>query len=189
MAGTFCIKTDQPELFLTFDDGPSPETTPFVLDTLQQAQAKASFFCSGGKVEQYPELLAEIKKQNHQTGNHGYKHFNGLKTQNKKFFADIENANRLIQSSLFRPPYGKLKPSQYFILRKQYKIIFWTVITRDFDTTTIWQEDFEKIKPHLRKGTILVFHDSPKANKKMRNLLPAILDYGIKEGFGFSEIK
>ncbi|MCD6366777.1 MAG: polysaccharide deacetylase family protein [Bacteroidales bacterium] len=187
-AGTFRIKTDKPEIFLTFDDGPSPEVTPFVLDALQQAQAKASFFCSGEKAEQHPDLLVEIKRQNHQVGNHGYKHFNGLKTNKKIYLADIDRANNIIQSPLFRPPYGKLKPTQYFELRNRYKIVFWTILTRDFDTSVSWQQDFKKIKPHLQKGAILVFHDTPKAEEKLRSLLPAVLDYGKKKGFEFSGI-
>ncbi len=187
-AGTFCIKTDLPEIFLSFDDGPSPEVTPFVLNMLKQAKAKATFFCTGENVEKYNDLFSEIKNRNHQFGNHGYKHLNGLKTDNKSYLLDVEKANKIIQSDLFRPPYGKLKPSQYFALRKQYKIIFWTIMTRDFDSTTNWHDDFEKIKTHMNNGTILVFHDSPNANKKIKNLLPAILDSGIKNGFRFVKI-
>ena len=187
-AGTFRIKTDKPEIFLTFDDGPSPEVTPPILNILEQARAKATFFCSGEKAEQYPELLAKIKKQNHQIGNHSYKHLNGLKTNTKKYLTNIERANNIIQSALFRPPYGKIKPTQYFRLRNRYQIVFWTILTRDFDTFTSWQQDFEKIKPHLQKGAILVFHDTLKAKEKLINLLPAILDYGKKKGFEFPVI-
>lgn len=185
-AGIYRIKTDKPELFLTFDDGPSSEVTPFVLETLAKVQAQATFFCSGKQIKQYPELFSEIKKQNHVIGNHGYEHYNGLKTSNKIFFADIEKTDKLINSSLFRPPFGKLKPSQYFSLKKHYKIIFWTIMTRDFDVASTWQEDFEKIKPYLKKGAIIVFHDTYKAEEKLRKMLPAILDYCIRQGFEFS---
>jgi len=189
IAGTFGIKTPEPNVYLSFDDGPSPEVTPFVLKTLAQANAQATFFCSGKQAEQYPGLFAEIKKQNHQIGNHGYNHLNGLKTNTKTYLSDIAKGNKIIQSSLFRPPYGKMKPTQFFKLKKQFKIIFWTLMTRDFDSKTKWQEDFEKIKPIIKKGTIILLHDTPKTKQKLVNILPAILEYGKEKGLKFTKIE
>ena len=123
-AGTFRIKTDKQEIFLTFDDGPSPEVTPFVLDALRQAQAKALFFVAGQNAERYSELFNRIKNEGHIIGNHGYAHLNGLKTNTKTYLNDIEQGHQIIQSPLFRPPYGKLKSAQYFKLRKQLKSYF-----------------------------------------------------------------
>ena len=188
-AGTFRIKTDRPELFLTFDDGPSPEATPFVLDTLQQVGAKATFFVTGQNAEQHPKLLSRIKAEGHTIGNHGYAHLNGLQTNTKTYIDDIDHGHKIVQSPLFRPPYGKLKLVQYFRLRKQYKIVFWTVMSRDFDAETTWQQDFGTIKTHLKKGTIIVFHDIPKAGEKLKNLLPAVIKYGMEESFNFGKLK
>jgi len=187
-AGIFHIETNEQALFLTFDDGPSTETTFFILKSLDRAKAKATFFCSGKQVKEYPELFAEIKRQNHKIGNHGYNHLNGIKSPNSNYFEDIEKADKLIQSKIFRPPYGKLKPSQYFNLRKKFQIIFWTVMSQDFDMTTSWQADFKKIIPYLKKGCIIVFHDTGKAKKKLEKLLPAILTYGIEKGFVFKSL-
>ncbi len=184
-AGTFRIKTNRPELFLTFDDGPSPKATSFVLDTLQQVDAKATFFVSGKNTEQYPELFNRIKNEGHTIGNHGYTHLNGLKTDTKTYIDNINQGHKIVQSPLFRPPYGKMKIAQYFKLRKQFNIVFWTIMSRDFDTTTTWQQDFEIIKSHLAKGIIIVFHDTPKAEKKLKNLLPAIIKYGMEQNFSF----
>ncbi len=189
IAGTFHLKTSEPNIYLTFDDGPSPEVTPFVLKTLAQSNAQATFFCSGKQAEQYPELFAEIKNQNHQIGNHGYNHLNGLKSSTKTYLSDITKGHKIIQSPLFRPPYGKMKPLQFLRLRKQFRIIFWTLMTRDFDDKTIWQKDFEKIKPKIKKGSIILLHDTPIAKEKIIKLLPAILEYCKEKGFKFAKIE
>lgn len=189
VAGTFRIKTHRPTLFLTFDDGPTPEVTPFVLEILKHADIKATFFLSGKNVENHPVIFDEIVKHQHQIGNHGYNHLNGWKTKNQNYFDDIEKATQLIKSNLFRPPYGKLKPSQYVNLKHKYKIIYWHVMSRDFDNSDNSKQSFRKIIQFVNNGSIIVFHDTLKAKNKLVNLLPQVIEFGINNNYQFSKIE
>ena len=126
-------ETKTKKIFLTFDDGPNSEVTTRVLDILDKYNAKATFFCLGENVEKHPELYEKIIKKNHSVGNHTYSHINGWFTKNKKYFNDIDQANFLIKSNLFRPPFGKTTPSQIIVLKKQYKIVLWDVMSMDYN--------------------------------------------------------
>ena len=175
-------------VFLTFDDGPIPEVTPWVLELLKKYDAKATFFCIGDNIKKHPEILKRIISEGHSVGNHTFNHLNGWKTtteyyiQNcnknekvlKKYKASVQDGN----SKLFRPPFGKLTSKQAKILQeKGYKIIMWDVLSGDFDKNTCKEKYLEKILKSIEPGSIIVFHDSLKAKKKLRYMLPKVLDF------------
>jgi peptidoglycan/xylan/chitin deacetylase (PgdA/CDA1 family) len=181
------IKTKK--IFLTFDDGPTPEVTTKVLDILDKYDAKATFFCLGENVEKYPELFNKIIEGKHAVGNHSYRHKNGWFTKNKKCFKDVERANFLINTNLFRPPYGKITPSQIKFLKKQYKIILWDVLSMDYDKRVSKEKCLKNIYRFMSSGSIVVFHDTLKAQEKLFYLLPIVLKKYSKLGFEFVSIK
>ncbi len=186
---TWSIKTTKKEVFLTFDDGPIPEVTPWVLETLKKYDAKATFFCVGDNVKKHKDVYQMIIDQGHKTGNHTMNHLNGWTNFNKTYFENIEKCNVLIHSNLFRPPYGKIKPSQISHLKSDYKIIMWDVLTKDYDVSVNGEYCFEKVKKNCKAGSIIVFHDSIKAEKRLRNALPKSLEYLKHEGYSFSTIQ
>lgn len=183
------IKTTKKEVFLTFDDGPIPEVTPWVLETLKQYEAKATFFCVGDNVKKHPDVYRMIVDQGHKVGNHTMNHLNGWTNFNKTYFENIEKCNALIHSNLFRPPYGKIKPSQISHLKNDYRIIMWDVLTKDYDASVTGEYCFEKVKKNCKPGSIIVFHDSIKAEKRLRKALPKSLEYLKQEGYTFSSIQ
>ena len=154
------IPNEKNQVFLTFDDGPDPEVTPWILDTLGKYNAKATFFCLGKNVEKYPDLFERIKKEGHAVGNHSYSHLDGWKTRNKDYFEDVEKADKLIGRNLFRPPYGRIKPSQIRELKKKYKIVMWDVLSGDFDPGKKTNKRLENIIQVTKSGSIIVFHDN-----------------------------
>ena len=183
------------KIYLTFDDGPTPEITEWVLLQLKKCNAKATFFCIGDNVGKYPEIYKKILTEGHKTGNHTFNHLNGWKTPTLKY---IENSN-LCQSTinnhnstinnLFRPPYGKIKPSQSKILRKlDYKIIMWDIISYDFDSEISSEKCIENVIKNVKSGSIIVFHDSKKAFKNLEHALPKILEELNNRGFIFESI-
>ncbi len=169
------IKGDSKSVYLTFDDGPHPDITPEVLKILDEYNAKATFFCVADNVRKYPETYREIIERGHRTGNHSFHHLNGWKTGNKTYFKDIEEASRLIESNLFRPPYGKIGPNQIQVLKKQYRIIMWSVLTYDFRQSVSPQTCLQNALLGLKPGSIIVFHDSEKSAKNMFFALPEFL--------------
>lgn len=183
------IKTTKKEVFLTFDDGPIPEVTPWVLETLKQYDAKATFFCVGDNVKKHPDIYRMIVDQGHKVGNHTMNHLNGWTNFNKTYFENIEKCNAMIHSNLFRPPYGKIKPSQISHLKNDYRIIMWDVLTKDYDASVTGEYCFEKVKKNCKPGSIIVFHDSIKAEKRLRKALPKSLEYLKQEGYTFSSIQ
>ncbi len=174
-------------LYLTFDDGPHPEATPFVLDTLRTYSAKATFFCIGKNVLQYPALYQQLLAEGHRTGNHTQHHVNGWKTPDEAYLADTETAAAHIQSNLFRPPYGRISQSQ---LRKmpQYKIIMWSVLSGDFDPAISNEQCLHNVLKHAANGSVVVFHDSAKAFEKLRYALPVVLQTFSEKGYRFEVI-
>lgn len=179
------VKTTDKEIFLTFDDGPHPEITPLVLDILDEYKAKATFFCVGENVEKYPKTYASILKNGHITGNHSYNHLNGWKTINSTYFENIEKAASLINSNLFRPPYGRIKPSQIKNLKPHFKIIMWTVATYDFSKKVTPEQCHENAIQKSKAGSIVVFHDSEKARENLLSVLPAFLEHFQNKGYTF----
>lgn len=173
-------------VYLSFDDGPHPVATGFVLDTLQQYGAKASFFCIGKNVALHPELFERIQREGHTVANHTMHHLNGWKTDAETYLKDIADAGRLIPGSLFRPPYGRISRRQAQLLRKQnpdLKIIMWSILSGDFDEAIDGQQCFENVKRHLKPGSIIVFHDSAKAFPRLQTALPLVLEWLRKQGY------
>lgn len=182
------IPTDEKVVCLTFDDGPTPGVTDVVLDILNDFNAKATFFCLGKQVEKHAELFQRIIHEGHSIGNHSYTHLNGWKTKNEIYFQDIEKAQELIKSSLFRPPYGKISLSQAKHLKTQYKLIMWDVLSYDYDATVSTAECFKNVVDNVENGSIVVFHDSEKAKKNVVESLPLVLDYLCNNQYAFKAL-
>ncbi len=172
-------------IYLTFDDGPVPEVTPQVLDILDKYQCKATFFCVGENVKNYPETYAEVLRRGHKTGNHTFNHLKGFKESKENYIANVEAASKLIESNLFRPPYGRIDFSQKKELQKQYEIIMWDIITHDYNKHILPNTILKNIKRLSRNGSIVVFHDSIKAKENVLNALPLALAWWKEEGYTF----
>lgn len=189
------IATDKKEVFLTFDDGPVPDFTPWVLDTLRQYNAKATFFCVGENIKKYPEIYQQILNDNHTTGNHTFNHLVGWKTPTKEYVKNISKAesymtDRNTTSKLFRPPHGRIRPLQAKILRKKgFKIVMWDVLSGDFDQTLSKEDCYEHTLKHIRNGSIVVFHDSDKSFRNLDYVLPRLLKQLQDEGYAFKSLR
>jgi peptidoglycan-N-acetylglucosamine deacetylase len=177
------------KLYLTFDDGPVPEITAWVLDLLKKENINATFFCVGDNVQKNPEIYQRIQNEGHVVGNHTYNHMNGWDFPTKEYLENIEKCAELVNSSLFRPPYGKLKPSQVSNLISQYSIIMWDVLSGDYDKNTSPEKCLKNVKDHFRNGSIIVFHDSQKAKRNLMYALPLFIRYAKTEGFEFDILK
>lgn len=169
--------------YLTFDDGPIPETTPYILDTLKKYGAKATFFCVGENVKKYPELYQRLLAEGHYAGNHTFNHLKGWKTPLKQYIDNVEECSRYVSSELFRPPYGKMTLRQYHALKTRFQLIYWDVLTPDYDTTTTAGDCLDIIKKKTRPGSIIVLHDNLKAKNKLPELLPGTLDFLSEKRF------
>ncbi|WP_299457871.1 polysaccharide deacetylase family protein [uncultured Microscilla sp.] len=192
---TWKIDTQHPTIYLTFDDGPIPEVTEYVLDQLKQYQAKATFFCVGDNVRKHPDIYQQVVVHGHRTGNHTYHHLNGWKTEDKEYLANIEQCYQTMNAAshsphkpLFRPPYGKVKRSQMKSLVTRYQVIMWDVLTYDFDPTLEPEVCLQKAIDYTTSGSIVVFHDSVKSIDKLRYVLPRYLAHFAEQGFGFEAI-
>ncbi|MBL0064462.1 MAG: polysaccharide deacetylase family protein [Bacteroidetes bacterium] len=175
-------------LYLTFDDGPIPEVTPWVLEELKKRNVKATFFCIGDNVRKHPTIFQSIRENGHTTGNHTYHHLNGWDTADKKYSEDIELANKLISSRLFRPPYGKIRISQISSLKKKYRIVMWDVLSKDYDTNLNGEQCYQRVIKSALPGSVIVFHDSLKAQDRLRLALPKVMDDFIKMGYTFAAL-
>jgi peptidoglycan-N-acetylglucosamine deacetylase len=165
------------KLFLSFDDGPNPITTPKILDILRKYNCKATFFCLGENAAKYPDLLQLIKDNGHLIGNHGYSHLNGFRISTNDFIENIKKAEPIFNTSIFRPPYGKMTISQYRASSKHYKIILWDVMSYDFDSDLTVSECVNNVIKFARNGSIIVFHDNEKAISKTEKILPLIIEH------------
>jgi peptidoglycan/xylan/chitin deacetylase (PgdA/CDA1 family) len=172
-------------LYLTFDDGPIPEVTPWVLEQLDHFGAKATFFCIGNNVRKHRNVYQRILQSGHSVGNHTYHHLNGWSTFNSDYFKDIELCNRLVGSELFRPPYGKIRPTQIARLKYAYRIIMWDVLSRDYDRNLTGETVLNTVLENSRPGSIIVFHDSLKAEERLRYALPKVLEHFSAKGYRF----
>jgi peptidoglycan/xylan/chitin deacetylase (PgdA/CDA1 family) len=177
-----------PTVYLTFDDGPVPEVTPWVLDVLKSAGVKASFFCLGRNVEQYPALFQRIRNEGHSIGNHTYSHLKSSKSSKLNYLSDIEKADQYISSTFFRPPYGNLWPHWATSLRKKYKLVFWDVLSEDYDTSKTPDDCFNNVMRYTRNGSVIVFHDSLKAKDRLTPILPQIIQALKHEGYAFKTL-
>ena len=177
------IKSAEKVIYLTFDDGPNPQVTPKVLDILDQWNVKATFFCVGENVMKFPGLFQEVKKRGHSVGNHTYNHLRGHKTSVREYAENVWKAHELIQSSLFRPPHGRITFRQVNKLKKDFEIIMWDFITYDFDRRVKPAEILNEIKKRSRSGSVVVFHDSEKAHSNVLATLPDALKFWKENGY------
>lgn len=178
-------------IYLTFDDGPHPQITPFVLEELRKYNAKATFFCIGNNVEKYKDTYEAILQQDHAVGNHTQDHLNGWNTSDDVYIKNIRQAQQHIQSNLFRPPYGRIKRRQAALLRKLFpemKIIMWNVVSADFDTNINSEKCTRNVLKHTKAGSMLVFHDSEKAFPRLLKTLPVVIKELSERGFVFEKI-
>ncbi|EDM44288.1 GlcNAc deacetylase-related protein, carbohydrate esterase family 4 protein [unidentified eubacterium SCB49] len=196
----------KPTVYLTFDDGPIPEVTPWVLQQLKQHNAQATFFCIGDNVAKHPEIATQILNEGHSIGNHTFHHKNGWKTSFEEYLKEFELFNSELKKSLsdevfednktnqksnilFRPPYGKMTSSQAkAILKKGCKIIMWHVLSGDYDKNISETECLENVLKNIEKGSIIVFHDSLKAEKNLKFVLPKVLEYIQEKGWSSQAI-
>lgn len=176
---------DEKQIFLTFDDGPIPEVTPWVLDLLDKYNIKATFFCVGDNVYKYPKVFEEVVKRGHAVGNHTFNHLQGWKTWTKKYVQNVHKADQLIKSNLFRPPHGHIRLLQSAALMHQYNFIMWDVVTRDYSKYLNGEQVLENVKKYTRNGSVIVFHDSLKAEKNLRYALPRAIEWLMSEGYTF----
>ncbi len=184
--------TEDRVLYLSFDDGPHPEATPFVLEQLANFNAKASFFCIGKNVQLYPDIYNEIIAAGHVVGNHTQNHMNGWKNTTDHYITDIQEATKSIHSNLFRPPYGRISFAQIIALRSNpslpQDIIMWDVLSGDFDKTINSEQCAQNVIQHAGPGSIIVFHDSAKAMDRLRVALPKVLSHFSKQGYQFKAL-
>lgn len=175
-------------VYLTFDDGPIPEVTPWVLDLLKKEDIRATFFCVGENVMRYPEVYRQILADGHSVGNHTYNHWQGLKKSNQEYLANVEKAGEFIDSDLFRPPHGLLKMSQYKQLKEKYQIIMWDLVSCDYDSRILPEQVFRNVRSYVRPGSVITFHDSIKAMNNLMKTLPLSIDWLKNEGYRFELI-
>ena len=173
-------------IYLTFDDGPHPTLTPHIINLLDQYHAKGTFFCIGENVMKYPEVYASIISNGHKVGNHTHRHLNGWKTLKKRYLEDIRKASELIDSKLFRPPYGRITPAQLrAVKRKGMQPVMWSVLSGDFDKKLSPQKCAQNVIKNAGPGSVIVFHDSDKASERMLYALPKVLEHFSALGYRF----
>jgi peptidoglycan-N-acetylglucosamine deacetylase len=177
------VKTAEKKIYLTFDDGPVPEVTPAVLEILTRYGWKATFFCVGENVYRYPAVYQQIVDEGHQVGNHTYNHLKGWDSGLKSYVDNVNKASELIHSSLFRPPHGRIGFRQLNVLRKNYRIVMWDVITADYDARKSPEEVMRIVRNNIRPGSVVVFHDSLKARDRVLNVLPQAIEFWESEGY------
>ena len=183
------INENKKTLYLTFDDGPTPGVTDKILEILKSHNAKATFFCLGKNVQEHTGLYSRIINEGHTIGNHTYSHLNGWDVSSKDYAADIEKASEYVQSGLFRPPYGRIKPSQINFLKQQYKIVMWSVLSYDFSKSVDPETCWNYVKQFTHDGAVVVFHDSEKAKEKVLYALPKFLNHYAALGYSFDSIE
>ena len=185
---TWKLPANEKVIYLTFDDGPVPIVTPAVLELLKSYNAKATFFMVGENAQRYPEILKQILADGHQIGNHTFNHLNGTKVSDKDYYRNILMAKDYIDSDLFRPPYGRIRPRQILEIKKQYQIVLWSVLSGDFDQNISDEKCLRNVIKHSKSGSIIVFHDSLKAQDRMLFALKGTLEHFSKLGFHFLAI-
>lgn len=176
------------KLYLTFDDGPIPGITPWVLEQLRSYNAQATFFCVGANVKKNPTIFQQIVDENHQIGNHTFSHLNAWKTSKNIYLEDVKSCQKLTQTNLFRPPYGRLLPFLSKALMKDYQIVMWEVIAGDFDPSITGDKCLANILNHAKDGSIIVLHDSKKSWERLEYVLPLLLEHYTKLGFVFEAL-
>lgn len=180
------MEPNEKNIYLTFDDGPIPGVTDFVLEQLEKFNAKATFFCIGDNVKKHPDIFLKVKVAGHRIGNHTQHHLNGWESNTENYIADVDKATEFISTDIFRPPYGRIRKQQADILLQKYKIIMWDVLSYDYDKNVTPEKCYGNVVSNVRPGSIIVFHDSVKAFKNLEYALPKCLEYFQKNGFVFN---
>ena len=189
-SATFRMDPNEKAVYLTFDDGPIPEVTPWVLDLLADYQIKATFFMVGDNVRKYTDIYKMVVDAGDRIGNHTFNHIKGFEYRAKGYLANTDKANEFLNTDLFRPPHGHMRPVQYWKLKKYYKVIMWDLVTRDYSKKLNGEQVLENVKHYVRNGSIITFHDSLKSwnNGTLPYALPRALDYLMKEGYEFKTL-
>ena len=178
---------DKKVLYLTFDDGPIPELTPWVIEVLNNFQAKATFFCVGENVEKHPDLKALYLNNGHTIANHTQNHLKGINTLHDAYLHNVEQMQQHTNSTYFRPPYGKITLRQYYKLKKQYQVVFWDILSKDYDRRVSEKRCLKRLQK-ARNGSIVVFHENKKAEAKLKALLPQFLEHYAGLGYSFESL-
>jgi peptidoglycan-N-acetylglucosamine deacetylase len=176
-------------IYLTFDDGPIPEATPVVLEILRKFKAQATFFMVGDNICKFPDLFSRVRNDGHAVGNHTFHHLNGWHTSPGAYIDDVNRCREHVKTNLFRPPYGRFTPSQYFLLRKDFRFILWSVLTYDFDWGTSPEKCLDNAIDNTRSGSIVIFHDNIKSIEKVRYSLPRFLEHFTALGYTFQGLE
>ena len=182
---TWRMDRNEKAVYLTFDDGPIPEATPFILDTLSQYGIKATFFMVGDNVRKYPELYNKVVAAGHRIGNHTFNHIGGFRHTITTYKANADKADQLLHTDLFRPPHGWMRWDQYIWLRRKYRIVMWDLVTRDYSKWMTAEDVLNNVKRYTRNGTIITFHDSLKSIDKLHYALPEAIKWLKAEGYEF----
>ncbi len=182
---TWRMNKHEHAVYLTFDDGPIPEATPFVLDVLKEHNIKATFFMVGDNVRKHPLIYERVKAEGHQIGNHIFNHISGFKHSIKTYSDNAEKANTYLHSHLFRPPHGWMRLTQYARLRKKYRIVMWDLVTRDYSKWMTAEDVLNNVKRYTRNGSIITFHDSLKSIEKLKTALPQAIIWLKEQGYEF----
>jgi peptidoglycan/xylan/chitin deacetylase (PgdA/CDA1 family) len=172
-------------VYLTFDDGPIPEITPWVLDLLDKYNIKATFFLVGDNVRKHPEEFKMIVERGHRVGNHTFNHISGLKYLSYNYLENTNKADELINSTLFRPPHGWMRWGQYMVLSHRYTVVMWDLVTRDYSKRLNGRQVLRNVKKYVRNGSIITFHDSIKSEKNLKYALPRAIEWLLEQGYEF----
>ncbi len=182
------ITNNEQKIYLTFDDGPTPKVTAWVLNILNNYNIKATFFCLGCNIDKNPTIYQQIIANKHAVGNHSHNHLNGWHTNDVTYLRNIAKCNELVKANIFRPPYGRIKPTQIKALQQQYKIIMWDVLSGDFDQKITPEKCLKNITNNTVSGSIIVFHDSVKAFNNLKYALPKAIEFLLENNFIFEKI-
>lgn len=172
-------------VYLTFDDGPIPQVTPWVLSVLRHYNIKATFFMVGDNVRKHHEEFAQVVAEGHRIGNHTYNHIGGLRHGIRSYLANVEKANDLLHTDLFRPPHGWMKWGQYIAVRRRYRVVMWDLVTRDYSTRLNGRDVLFNVRRYARPGSIITFHDSLKSEDKLLYALPRSIEWLLSQGYSF----
>lgn len=172
-------------VYLTFDDGPIPEATPFILSVLREHGIKATFFMVGDNVRKHPQLFQQVVNEGHRIGNHTFNHMGGFRHTSKTYYANAEKANELLHTNLFRPPHGWMRYDQYFWLSRKYRIVMWDLVTRDYSKWMTPEDVLANVKRYSRNGSIITFHDSLKSIERLHYVLPRAIQWLSQQGYSF----
>lgn len=173
------------KLYLTFDDGPIPEITPWILDTLNKYNIKATFFCVGENIDKHPEIYNRMCQEGHQIGNHTYNHLKGWNCTDEEYVNNVYQCHKLTNSALFRPPYARAKKSQLRQLKKDFQFIYWDVLSGDFDLNLSPKKCYQNVINYTKNGSIIVFHDNIKAIPRVKYALPRAIEFFLAKGYTF----